>query len=67
MALKFAEIVLAVEYRTKDANGHWVGGPMYYLQDGVRSPLLAAVFSVLCASASFGLGTWHSLMQQPEQ
>ena len=56
MALKFAEIVLAVEYRTKDANGHWVGGPMYYLQDGVRSPLLAAVFSVLCASASFGIG-----------
>ena len=56
MALKFAEIVLAVEYRTKDANGHWVGGPMYYLQNGVRSPLLAAVFSVLCASASFGIG-----------
>ena len=35
MGTKFAEVVLAVFYREKDANGDWVGGPMYYIKNGL--------------------------------
>ena len=56
MALKFSEIVLAVRYQRKNDRGERVGGPMYYIRDGMGSPALAAVFAVLCAAASFGIG-----------
>lgn len=35
MATKYAEAVCAVTYREVDANGKYVGGPMYYLRNGV--------------------------------
>ena len=31
MVTKYSEIILAVHFREKNANGQWVGGPMYYL------------------------------------
>lgn len=57
MAVKFAETVLAMRYRTKNECGETVGGPMYYMQAGLGLPGMAAVFSLLCiASALFGTG-----------
>ncbi len=56
MALKFSEVVLAVRYQRTNARGQRVGGPMYYIRDGMGSPALAAVFAVLCVAASFGIG-----------
>ncbi len=35
MATKFAEAVLAVRYREVDENGKYVGGPMYYIKNGL--------------------------------
>ncbi len=61
MATKYAECLLAVKYRTVDANGNISGGPMYYIENGLGKaykPLavLFAVFGVLCAY--FGIGTF---------
>ncbi len=55
MATKFSEIVLAVHFRKKLGNG-FAGGPMYYLRDGLRMPLLALLFSIFGAFAAFGIG-----------
>lgn len=56
MATKFAEAVLAVRYRVVDARGEMAGGPMYYLRDGLGSPLLGGLFAVFAAFAAFGIG-----------
>ena len=46
MATIFAEAVLAQTYRDKDANGHIVGGPAYYISKGLGSKKLAVFFSI---------------------
>lgn len=57
MILKYAETVLALLYRTKNERGETVGGPMYYMRDGLKFRLMPAVFSVLCLlTALFGAG-----------
>lgn len=61
MATKYAECLLAVKYRTVDANGNISGGPMYYIENGLGKaykPLavLFAAFGILCAY--FGIGTF---------
>lgn len=55
MATHYAEIFLCVKYRVRRESG-FVGGPMYYIQNGVKSRFLAGVFCVFCALASFGTG-----------
>ena len=61
MATKYAECLLAVKYRTVDADGNISGGPMYYIENGLGKsykPLavMFAAFGVLCAY--FGIGTF---------
>jgi AGCS family alanine or glycine:cation symporter len=56
MATKYAEAVLAVRYRRRDAFGTMSGGPMYYLADGVGAPWLGTLFAVFAAIAAFGIG-----------
>ena len=56
MATKSAEVLLAVEYRTRGRDGRWQGGPMDYMDRGLGMPFLAGVFCVLCVLASFGIG-----------
>jgi AGCS family alanine or glycine:cation symporter len=59
MATKYAECLLAVKYRKVDSNGEMVGGPMYFLQYGVGSKLLATLFAVFAIGvAFFGIGTF---------
>ncbi len=59
MATKYAECLLAVKYRKVDDKGQMVGGPMYYLRDGVGSNLLATLFAVFALGvACFGIGTF---------
>lgn len=45
MATKYSEIVLSLLFREKDDRGEFVGGPMYYLSKGLKSPFLAACFA----------------------
>lgn len=56
MMTKYAENVLGNRYRRRDAQGNWLGGPMYYMEYGLHSRLLAVLFSVACALAAFGIG-----------
>lgn len=58
MATKYAEAVLALKYRELDELGKHVGGPMYYIKNGLsqRWHWLAPVFAMLGAFASFGIG-----------
>ncbi|SCY83924.1 alanine/glycine:cation symporter family protein [Alkaliphilus peptidifermentans] len=56
MLTKFAEVVLAIQYREKNEEGSWVGGPMYYIEKGLGLKWLAVIFSVFGAIAAFGIG-----------
>ena len=62
MATKYAEAVCAVTYREVDANGKYVGGPMYYLRNGVGEfapelgKWLGLAFAIFGAVAAFGIG-----------
>lgn len=56
MATKYAEAILAVKYRTVDARGEMCGGPMYYLEKGLKAKWLALVFAALGAITACGTG-----------
>lgn len=56
MMTKFAEVTLAIRFREKNAEGSWVGGPMYYIQNGLGMKWLAVIFSIFGALAAFGIG-----------
>lgn len=61
MATKYSEGVLAIKYRTKDANGEVAGGPMYYIVNGLgkRWKPLAIIFSIFGVMvALLGSGTF---------
>ena len=58
MCTKYAEVLLAVKYRERNENGEWVGGPMYYIKNGLGKHFkwLGTIFAVLGAIAAFGIG-----------
>lgn len=58
MITKFAEATLAVRYRVKDANGEYVGGPMYMIREGLgeRWSWLASAYCFFGVVAAFGVG-----------
>jgi AGCS family alanine or glycine:cation symporter len=58
MATKYAEAVLAVKYRETDEEGNHVGGPMYYIKNGLGGhwAWLGGAFAIFGACAGFGIG-----------
>ena len=58
MCTKYAEVTLAIKYRERNEAGDWVGGPMYYIKNGLGKnwKWLGAVFAVFGALAAFGIG-----------
>jgi AGCS family alanine or glycine:cation symporter len=58
MATKYSEAVLAVRFREVDERGAYVGGPMYYIRNGLGSKWawLGVLFAVFAAIAGFGIG-----------
>ena len=58
MCTKFAEVTLAVRFREKNREGDWVGGPMYYIKNGLGSKwkFLASIYAVLGVLTVFGTG-----------
>ncbi len=58
MATKYAEAVLAVKYREVDEEGNHIGGPMFYIKNGLGSKWvwLGTLFAVFGALAGFGIG-----------
>jgi len=58
MATKYAESVCAIEYRETDEVGNHVGGPMYYIKNGLGPQWvwLGITFAIFGALAGFGIG-----------
>ena len=58
MCTKFAEVTLAVHFRERNAEGDWVGGPMYYIKNGLGKKwrFLAAIYAALGVLTVFGTG-----------
>ena len=63
MSTKFVECTLGVKYRDVAEDGTVFGGPMYYLNKGLKEggyaklgKVLAVLFAILCVGASFGGG-----------
>ena len=58
MATKYGEAVLAVRYREVDELGNHVGGPMYYIKNGMgkKWAWLGLLFAIFGAIAGFGIG-----------
>ncbi len=58
MATKYAEAVCAVKYRETDERGKHVGGPMYYIKNGLGAQWqwLAVLFALFAGIAGFGIG-----------
>jgi len=59
MATKYSEIVLSILYREEDKKKEYIGGPMYYLKKGLKSPFLANAFAFL-----FMIEIFFSIMVQ---
>ena len=64
MATKYAEGLLAVRYRVVHADGHTLGGPFYYIENGLgrRWKFLAIIFAIfgMCVGL-FGIGTFSQV------
>ena len=56
MVTKYSEIVLALKFREKNKNGAYIGGPMYYIKNGLGVKWLAVLFAVFAMIACIGTG-----------
>jgi AGCS family alanine or glycine:cation symporter len=58
MCTKFSEVTLAVHFRERNREGDWVGGPMYYIKNGLGKHwrFLAVAYAVLGVLTVFGTG-----------
>ena len=58
MCTKFSEVTLAVHFREKNADGELVGGPMYYIKNGLKEHWrwLAYLFAAFGVLTVFGTG-----------
>lgn len=57
-AIQYASCVLGVKYRTKNAEGEYVGGPMYYLSEGLGFKKLGVFFALLTILAAITMGNF---------
>ena len=58
MCTKFSEVVLAIHFREKNAQGEYIGGPMYYIKNGLGSRWgwLASLYAIFGVMTVFGTG-----------
>ena len=58
MCTKFAEVTLAVHFRERNVHGDWVGGPMYYIKNGLKKHwhFLGYLYAALGVLTVFGTG-----------
>jgi Na+/alanine symporter len=50
------ENILGIKYRVRNASGNHVGGPMYYIENGLGMKNLARIYAVFLVGASLGMG-----------
>ena len=61
MATNMPKVLLAIKYRTIDKDGHVLGGPFYYIENGMGKNWrwLAKIFAFFGAGVGlFGIGTF---------
>ena len=58
MIIKYSEVTLSIRFRERDAKGDWVGGPMYYVKNGMGKnwQWVGILFCIFATLASFGIG-----------
>ena len=58
MCTKFSEVTLAIHFRETNANGEYVGGPMYYIKNGLSKKwhFLAVLYALFGVLTVFGTG-----------
>ena len=58
MCTKFSEVTLAVHYRERNTQGDWVGGPMYYIKNGLSKNwhFLGTLYAAFAVVTVFGTG-----------
>ncbi len=56
MTTKFVEVSISHKYRKEDDQGFMVGGPMHYMEHGLKLKWLAVFFAVATVISSFGSG-----------
>ena len=56
MITKYSEILLSIKFREKNDEGRWVGGPMYYIKNGLKLKWLAVLFAIFAMIACLGTG-----------
>ncbi len=58
MTTKYAEIALSIKFREKNEEWQWIGGPMYYIKNGLgpKFKWLAVLFSIFAMFACLGTG-----------
>ncbi len=58
MCTKFSEVVLAIHYREKNSQGEYIGGPMYYIKNGLgpKWKWLASLYALFGVLTVFGTG-----------
>lgn len=64
MATTYAECYLSCLYRKKDANGSYVGGPMYVMEQGLKNKFMGKFYAacIVCAAIGVGCTTQTSAM-----
>ncbi len=61
MTTKFVEVTLSHKYRVKTTDGTMAGGPMYYMENGLKSRPLAILFAVAAVFTCFGIGNFPQI------
>ena len=56
MTSKFVEVTLSHKYRSRTEDGTVAGGPMYYMEKGLKLKWLAVIFAIATVLSSFGTG-----------
>jgi AGCS family alanine or glycine:cation symporter len=56
--VQYSSCLLGVKYRTKNEKGEYVGGPMYYLLNGLKSKKLGIAFSLFAILGAFMVGNF---------
>lgn len=60
-AIQYASCILGVMFRKKNDKQEYVGGPMYYLRDGLNYKKLAALFAIFTIIGSITVGNFAQI------
>lgn len=60
-SIQYASCILGVKYRQKNSEGEFVGGPMYYLRDGLGCKKLGALFAVFTIFGALTVGNFAQI------